>query len=159
MKFDVDYEKLETSIASDPVYKYADVRHRLVSLGFGIVRFMDSENIDGLWQIQETDDGEVIIATYDDSGLLSVEKTASASNWLAEPNNNDEISLFYRNNPVTKISLAKLGIKEPANEVCNTLTSSLDNNPKLLKGLLACMSNEERSELFSLAPELVDLVK
>ena len=158
-KFSVNFKDLEDSLskeAQSPVYKYADVKHRLEKVAFDIVRFVDTDNIDGLWQIKNTEDGDLIVAMYNDEELIAegqVEKTAS--DWTALPGKFNDVTLFYKNHPVTKISLAKLGFNnEPINLVCKTLSDKLSSNDKLLQGLLSYMSDDERKDLLKVNPEL-----
>jgi len=153
-KFSVNFGALEEHLRPKaPVYKYEDVKHRLRKVAFDIVRFVDTDNIDGLWQIQNTDDGEVIVAMYSEESSTA-EKTASA--WRAIADKSGNINLFYKNDPVTKVSLAKLGMADAdPNAVCITLAENLSTNSKLLDGLLASLSSEERGELLKSHPELV----
>ena len=163
--FSVDYDMLEQSFvkqAQTPTFKYEDVKHRLKKVAFDIVRFVDADNIDGLWQIQQTSDGDVIVAMYESDELVSessedVEKTASG--WSALPGKYSDITLFYKDQPVTKISLAKLGMaKESTESVCSVLSEKLAKNEKLLGGLLSTMSSAERKNLLDTFPELEKFV-
>ncbi len=144
-KFSVNYGKLENKLRpKTPIFKYEDVKHRLKKVSFDVVRFVDADNIDGLWQIQQTDDGDVIVAMYDESSV--VEKSASA--WCALPDNSGNVNLFYKDHPVTKISLAKLGMADTdINIVCSTLSEKLAGNTKLLNSLMALLGPEERKGL------------
>jgi hypothetical protein len=154
-KFSVNFSALDAHLRPQaPTYRYADVKHRLRKVAFDIVRFVDTDNIDGLWQIQNTDDGEVIVAMYSDKAP-EVEKIASA--WGAYPDHSGDVNLFYKNNPVTKISLAKLGMADAAPDtVCTVLSEKLSSNTKLLSGLLASLSSEERKDLLDAHPELAE---
>ncbi len=154
-KFSVNFGALEEHLRPKaPVYKYEDVKHRLRKVAFDIVRFVDADNIDGLWQIQNTDDGEVIVAMYSEEA--PAEKTASASAWRAIADRSGNVNLFYKNDPVTKVSLAKLGMADAdPDAVCVTLAENLQSNSKLLDGLLASLSSEERKDLLGSHPELV----
>lgn len=156
-KFSVNFGGLGDSLKPQtPVFKYEDVKHRLQKVAFDIVRFIDSDNIDGLWRIQNTDDGEVIIAMYSEE-RPRVEKTASASAspWEAMADQSGCISLFYNREPVKKISLAKLGMGDANPQtVCSVLSEKLSSNSKLLGGLLASLSSEERKDLLAKHPEI-----
>ena len=159
-KFSVNFEALDEKLKTKhPVYRYADVKHRLRKVAFDIVRFVETDNIDGLWQIQKSDDGEVIVAMYSDDPNMLTEKTASSSNWGAVADSYGNINLFYKNRPVTKMSLAKLGLSNEAPEdVCRVLQEKLATNIKLLNGLLASLSSEERNDLLSAHPELTKIM-
>ena len=92
-KFAVDYSTIEKDLNRPKFYKYEDVKDKLVKVAFDVVRFMDTnEDIDGLWQIQKTDDGEVIVAMYDtpDSKEIKAE-----SDWHVFPDRkNASINIF-----------------------------------------------------------------
>jgi hypothetical protein len=152
-KYSVDFGVLEQRLEPQkPVYKYADVKHRLVKVAFDVVRFMDTDNIDGLWQIKNTEDGDVIVAMYDDA---TSDQEKMASNWSALPDMAGDINLFYKNDPVTKVSLAKIAMTgEDPDSVCSTLASKLSTNQKLLASLLSGLTTHEREELLTAHPEL-----
>lgn len=155
-KYAVDYDSLDDALKDKPkVFKRADVEDRLVSVAFDVVRFVDGDDLSGLWQINQTDDGEYIVAQYTDF-KLETEKVASSWNAYKD-NRSDSIHLFYENTPVTKISLASFGIpKDEAHLVVDMLPSALATNKQLVDGLLMELSPEERSELLNNHPELKD---
>lgn len=151
-KFSVNLQNLEEQLKPQkPVFKYAEVKHRLERVAFDVVRFMDTDGIDGLWQIQQTDDGEVIVAMYDHDEQQ--EKTASC--WDAVSDSSGKINILYKNYPVTKLSLASLGMQgEKAHKVCQTLSEKLASNNSLRSAFIANLTPQEREELFSAHPEL-----
>lgn len=155
-KFSVNFGALQEHLKPKAqVFRYEDVKHRLRKVAFDIVRFIDTDDIDGLWQIQKTEEGEVIVAMYSDGP--PDDKTAS--NWGAFPDRGGDINLFYKNDPVTKISLAKLGMADsPPDTVCAVLAEKLSSNTKLLGGLLGSLSSEERKDLLDNHPELAESV-
>ena len=53
-KFAVGYASLQSSLEKPKVYKLEDVKDKIKKVVFDVVRFLDSDNIDGLWQIQHT---------------------------------------------------------------------------------------------------------
>lgn len=158
-KFSVNYDALEERLKPEPqVFKYAEVKDRLVKVAFDVVRFMDADNIDGLWQIQKTDDGEVIVAMYDGS-LPEAEQTKTASvndsPWLTMPDRLGHINVFYKDSPVTKISLASLGMDgENPESVSFTLSEKLATNNKLRDSFLGSLTQQERAILLEAHPEL-----
>lgn len=157
-KFSVNFKTLEESLKPQaPIFRFEDVKHRLKKVAFDIVRFVDSDDIDGLWQIKHTDEGDVIVAMYSDHS--DVEKTASGkSDWQAVADRLGNINLFYKSSPVTKVSLAKMGMSdEDPHSICTVLSEKLTTNTKLLKGLLASLSAEERNDLFGVHPELAEV--
>jgi len=163
-KFAVNYNDLQGDLAPRPqAFRYADVKHRLKKVAYDIVRFTDGDDISGLWQIQQTDDGDVIVAKYDDtSNFTEVEKTASVeTNWRALADRSGEhINIFYKDSPVTKVSLTKIGIPtEDADIVCRYLPEKLATNEALTSNLLAEMSSGDLKELVKAHPELASMAK
>lgn len=154
-KFAVNYQELETKLEDKPrIFKLADVKDKIRVVAFDVVKFHDSDGLDGLWQIKQTDDGEYIVATYDDSELTSEASVSTPWKALAR---DGLVHVFYKNDPVTKISLASVGI--PADEAglfVSHLPQSLATNKKLAASMLKELSDEERKELFASHPELQD---
>jgi hypothetical protein len=152
-KFAVNYQELEIKLADKPqVFKLADVKDKIRVVAFDVVKFHDSDGLDGLWQIKQTEEGEYIVATYDDSELTSEASVQTPWNALEQ---NGLVHIFYKNDPVTKISLASVGI--PAEEAylfVSHLPKSLAANKKLAASMLKELSDEERKELFASHPEL-----
>mgnify|MGYP001589289631 CR=1 FL=1 len=159
-KFAVNFGALEEGLKPQAqIFRYEDVKHRLRKVAFDIVRFVDTDNIDGLWQIKNTDNGEVIVAMYSENAAAEYAKTKNASDWSAIADKTGGVNLFYKTNPVTKISLAKLGMAEmEPDTVCSVLEEKLASNKKLLRGLFASLSSEERKDLFDTNPELAQTV-
>lgn len=158
-KFAVNYNDLEVSLSPKPqVFRYDDVKDRLRKIAFDVVRFVDGDDISGLWTVQKTDDGDVIVAKYDDlSGYTQVEKTASVkTDWKALADQEKEnIHVFYKDSPVTKISMAVVGI--PSSDidiVCRFLPEKLATNESLVSNMFAEMPLENYKELVSAHPEL-----
>jgi hypothetical protein len=152
----IDYEALDAKLNAKKVYKLADVQHRIKKVAFDVVRFMDGEDIDGLWKIEKTPDGEFILANYEED--LTKEASAKSS-WSTHVNKRtDDVHIFYKNYPISKIASAEfvnMGIPEAEiNEVIASLPKKLANNSKLVRGLLNKLSENERQELFSKHPEL-----
>lgn len=155
MKFNVDYGNLDNSLNQPKFYRYAEVQDKLVKVAFDVVRFRESDNIDGLWQIQQTDDGEVIVATYGEP-VGEVKQSSAKVGWEARANKaGTNVTIFYRDEPVTKISIAQYGISPSEAElVCSYLPNKLAENNNMKKMLLSAISTNERQELFKKFPEL-----
>jgi hypothetical protein len=159
MKFDVDYLNLDQKLTQPKHFSYADVKDRLVKVAFDIVKFRESDAIDGLWQIQQTNDGEIIVATYEDEAEVSKQASAQvAANWEARANAaGDSVTVFYKSEPVTKIATAQYGIPaEDANLVCAYVPEKLASNVDFRKKMLNELSNDDRLELLKKYPELND---
>jgi hypothetical protein len=158
-KFSVDYSELQQKIEAKQAFRLDDVRHLIRKVAFDVVRFVDSnDTIDGLWQIQEMDDGEYIVAMYEDKDADDpVEKTASTkSDWsVFSDRSNENLNIFYKDTPITRVCSSSLGIsQDEVSYVCSYLPYSLASNENLVAGLLSDMSPERRKEVFEKFPEL-----
>ncbi len=154
-KYSVDYNKLHQNMNREKCFKLKDVEHKLQKIAFDVVRFIDSDNIDGLWQIRQDENGEHIVAMYEDtSPAASVTKESSV--WLAlHDKSGEQVNIFYKGTPVSKISLASLGIpKEEAAMVCSYLPHKFASNAKLAASLLNDLPSEQKRNLLSEYPEL-----
>jgi hypothetical protein len=154
-KFAVNYNNLEQDLEPKAqVYRYEDVKHRIKKVAFDVVRFTDGDDISGLWQVQQTDDGDVIVAKYDDSYMEATKEASSDWQALAD-RSGENVNIFYKNSPVTKVSLASVGIPNiDADIVCRRLPECLTSNKTLVSGLLAELSSSDRKELLNAHPEL-----
>lgn len=161
-KFAVNYNALDTDLKPrELVFRYADVKDRLKKVAFDVVKFKDSDDISGLWQIQQTDEGDVIVAKYDDSNYVVAEDPTApiekvATNWSVMSDQlGEHVHVFYKNSPVTKIALAAVGIpKEDADIMCSTLPERLETNKSLASSMLQELSPVDRKELLDTHPEL-----
>lgn len=156
---DEDYKTLDNKLTAKKAYKYEDVKHRLIKIAFDIVRFRDADaSIDGLWQIQNTDDGEVIVATYEEKPNLEV----MATNWAAKTDKaGSVVNVFYKNSFVKKFSSKDilpgvsvedgLDIKSLADHLPNSLETNASLRNAFINNLL---TNEERESFLSKNPEL-----
>lgn len=151
-KFSVDYSELTDRIYQQKVYRYEDVKERLVKVAFDIVRFREGDDIDGLWQIQATDDGEVIVAVYEEQPALE----AKSSNWAAiSDKTGSVVNIFYKGEPVVKFAVSTLGLsKEDTPSLIESLPDTLSRNAGLRGTMLKEMPADERNSLISKFPEL-----
>lgn len=148
----INYNNLETNL-NRKVYKLADVKDKIEKVAFDVVRFVESDNIDDLWQIQHCHDGDYIVAMYEDKQMTS---TASEEIFWKALADNDQVFVYYKNTPVTKISLASIGIPaDEANLVRRYLPKKLASNKKLVNQLLNQLENDQKAELYRKFPELV----
>lgn len=150
-KIDFDFLDLEKKLNQPKFYKLADVQDKLQKVAFDVVRFIDGQDIEGLWQIKQTEGGEYIVAMYEDSLDAKV-----ATDWSAYPDKTaSNVSVFYKNTPVARISLAQLGIPvEDRSGMAAGLPRKLASNAKLVAGLLQQVPAEDRVQLLQTYPEL-----
>lgn len=154
-KFSIDYNDLESKLNSPKSFKYEDVKHRLKKVAFDIVKFVDNDDyVDSLWKIENTKDGEVIVALYNND--LQVEGSDNKNgNWAAVASLNGNINIFYKDTPVKKIASLDIGLSEgEVPSFCLSLSSKLNKNEDFKQSLIKDLSASQRAELFSKYPEL-----
>lgn len=151
-KFDVDYNSLDQTM-NKKQYKLADVKDRIEKVAFDVVRFKDGD-IDQLWQIQSSDEGDYIVSLYTEpEGEV---KQASASNWQVVLNKTGtDLNFFYKGEPIVKVAASTLGL--PVNELPSVkryLPVKLAENKKLVQALLKELDATTRANVTRKFPEL-----
>src|SRR5277367_4480978 len=91
-KFSLDYSGLANQITKK-AYRLADVKGQLETVAFDVVRFKDGDKGADLWQIQSADDGDYIVALYDDE---EVEKAASSNPWSVLVAGGTNLQISYK---------------------------------------------------------------
>lgn len=154
-KFSIDYSSLVGQITKK-AYRLADVKDQLETVAFDVVRFKDGDKGAELWQVQSADDGDYIVALYDEEP--EQEKTASAkSPWgVVATQNGSHLQISYKGDPIVRLASSKLGI--PSTELHKAegyLPERLASNKRLVKALLSELSPTARLEVARRYPELV----
>jgi hypothetical protein len=151
-KFSLDYDNLEQKVYKK-AYKLSDVKNKIERVAFDVVRFSDGDDASKLWQVQSADDGDYIVALYDEPE--ESQKTAS-SNWEVVLNKaSSMIDVYYKGDPIVRVAASKLGI--PSDElalVSKYLPKKLTENKKLATALLSEAGDNVRQELYKKYPEL-----
>lgn len=149
----IDYKSLLDKL-NNKTYKYADVQHKLTKVAFDVVRFVDSEKIDGLWQIKKDDSGEYIVAMYDDNNVITADKENTNWNVIAD-SNKQNLAFTYKNKLITKMASNSLGVDQKnLNEVIESLPIRLEKNAALRKALINSLSDEDKLSIYTKFPEL-----
>jgi len=150
-KFSIDYSGLENTIYKR-AYKLNDVKDRLETVAFDIVRFKDSDKAAELWQIQSADDGDYIVALYQPE-----EDAKTASLWeVVVSKTAGDLQISYKGDPLVRVSAAKIGIpRSELSQVEGYLPEKLASNKKLVKALLNELPESAKKEVLNKYPELV----
>ena len=150
-KFSINYSKLENKIYKK-AYRFEDVKDRLETVAFDIVKFKNDDVGANLWQVQSSDDGEYIVAMYQSDD----EEEKKASLWDVAINKiAGNVQISYKGDPLVKIASTKLGI--PNNEldkIKDYLPTKLANNKKLVQSLLNELSFMSKQVVLNKYPEL-----
>jgi hypothetical protein len=152
-KNNIDYSGLLAQITqiTKKAYKLSDVKDQLETVGFDVVRFKDGDKGAELWEVQPADDGDYIVALYDED-----ENTKTASNWSVVITKTAELlQIAYKGDPLVRLSFTKLGIpREELGKVPQYLPEKLASSKKLVKALLNELSAEAKQEVYNKYPEL-----
>lgn len=150
-KFSLDYSGLEQKVYKK-AFRLSDVKNRIERVAFDVVRFNDGDEASKLWQIQSADDGEYIVALYDDQE----DSLKASSGWEITLNKTSSmIDVYYKGDPIVRVAASKLGI--PNNEltfVSRYLPKKLAENKKLRTALLSEVNESVKQELYQKYPEL-----
>ena len=156
-KFPVDYTSLEQQVDKKKIFRLSEVKDKIEKWAFDIVRFKDvnDDQIAGLWQVQSADDGDLIVAMYEEPKEKALE---TSSSWKAiSDRSGNNISLFYKNTPVIKIASVSLGIPEgEIGLMCRYLPNSLATDKQLVLSLLSDLSHTQLKKLAAEHPELTE---
>lgn len=147
----IDYSSLENKIYKK-AYRLEDVKDKIEKVAFDVVRFKDDDKGANLWQIQEADDGQYIVALYEDPEL-----SKTSSPWEVNVSKTaGDLQVSYKGDPIVKLNHNKLGIpKNELDQVSSYLPEKLANNKKLVKSLLNELSPSAKKEVLNKYPELL----
>ena len=151
-KFSLDYSGLANQFTKK-AYRLSDVKDQLETVAFDVVRFKDADKGAELWQIQNADDGDYIVAMYQDDE--ETEKTSS--NWsVLVTKTAGDLQVIYKGDPLVKVAYDKLGIpRSELYKIEQYLPEKLASNKKLVKALLNELTESTRLQVFKKYPELV----
>ncbi len=151
-KFDLDYNGLNDTIFKTK-FKLSDVKDKIEKVAFDLVRFR-GDDIDQLWQVQNSDDGDYIVALYSDESEKKV-ATASQNPWQVVVGNSSDINIFYKGEPITRVAAQVLGIEDSELSLVNRyLPKRLAESPVLVKALLSELDPNSRQDVVARHPEL-----
>lgn len=150
-KNSIDYSSLENKIYKK-AYRLEDVKDKIEKVAFDVVRFKDDDKGANLWQIQDADDGQYIVAIYEDSEL-----SKTSSPWEVNVSKTaGDVQISYKGDPIVRLNSNKLGIpKNELEQVSTYLPEKLANNKKLVKSLLNELSPSAKKEVLNKYPELL----
>lgn len=150
-KFNVDYSSLVTQITKK-AYKLSDVKDQLETVAFDVVRFKDGDKGAELWEVQNADDGDYIVALYEEDEST----TKTACDWsVLVTKTAGVLQVAYKGDPLVRLPFTKLGIpREELGQISRYLPEKLSSNKKLVKALLSELSSAAKQEVYKKYPEL-----
>jgi hypothetical protein len=146
--FSIDYNKLSevVDVSDKVVFKLSDVKHKLEKVAFDVFRMKDGKP-DELWEIQNSDDGDYIVARYNAEEAGTEVKTSSVA-WETLITNGD-VNVFYKGQPITKLASV-----ENADVAARLLPTKLANDKSFVSALLSTLDENTRSAIYKQYPEL-----
>lgn len=155
-RFKVDLDNVAKQLDKKS-FKLSEVKDKIEKVAFDIVKFKDS-NSNELWQIQSSDDGEYIVALYEEDKVATANLKALASTdtqpWEITVKNAD-LYVFYNKEYFCKIAGTKLGFQEKdLNLVKKYLPNKLAANKTLVKSLINSLDRQTIQNILSKFPEL-----
>jgi len=148
-KFSIDLDNV-SSVVSKKSYKLSDVKDKIVKIAFDVVKFKDAP-ADELWQIQSSDDGDYIIALYNEEDKVV---TASLQPWSVLVKSAD-LHIFYKQEHLCKVASSLLGFQESDLSLAQQyLPKRLASNKNLVKALLNSVDRDTQKSILAKYPEL-----
>jgi len=149
-----DLMKLDSIINKKSFY-LKDVKDKIEKVAFDIVKFTD-DDFDKLWQIQSSEDGDYIVALYNDEEEKKISNASLRNEWDVMISNANEINIIYKGEVLTKLAAKELGFNEKdLRLVKDYLPKKLSSNKNLVSKLLKDMSEPVRRSIQNRFPELV----
>jgi hypothetical protein len=122
---------------------------QVVKVAFDIVRFPDDPAAK-LWKIENTDQGDYIIALYQD------DETPKTGAWeVVLSKTSSTLNVFYKGEQITSLATSKIGI--PASEldsVAGYLPAKLASSPSLVQSLLNDLPAASKQAVLTKYPEI-----
>lgn len=152
-KFNVDYDSLAHQMTKR-AYRLSDVKDKLETVAFDIVRFKDNDKGADLWQVQSADDGDYIVALYQPEE--AEEKTTTAGWDVLVSKTGSDLQISYKGDPIVRMASSKLGIPPTEmHRVPEYLPAKLATNKKLVQALLKELPESAKNAVLKKYPELV----
>lgn len=150
-KDSINYSALE-NVVYKKAYRLSDVKDQLETVAFDIVRFKDADKSAELWQVQNADDGDYIVALYQPEEDV---KTSTA--WDVSVNKTaGMLQVFYKGDPIVRVACSKLGIpSDQLKKAEEYLPAKLATNKKLVGALLKELPSAAKQLVLNKYPELV----
>lgn len=151
-KHAVDYSGLTEKLIKKS-YKLSDVESQIEKIAFDIVRFRNDDNAAHLWQVNDSPEGQYIVALYQDEDVAT--KIASKCPWSVIASTTGSIQISYKGDPITRLASTELGIPPgEVSEVPSYLPQKLSSNKKLVNSLLNRLPEITKAALVKKFPEL-----
>ncbi len=100
-----------------------------------MVRFIDDDDSARLWQVQDTPDGPVIVAMYEQEAAepgISVELKSESAEWKVVPDKQAGVHIFHKGEAIVRLAASDFGIPESEiGTLCRWLPKKLATDDEL----------------------------
>lgn len=167
---DLDQAAYDCGTDKKRVYKLSEVADRIRKVAFDVVRFSDSDSdsVGGLWKIEQSPDGPVIVAMYEvpevSHDTTDMKKEAAnhsaqgRGDWSVYSSGISDLNVFYKGEPIDTIKTASYGVEteEDLRILSSWLPGKLSSDSSFRKAFIKNMSSDlERRLIIKKFPELV----
>lgn len=159
-KYKVDFSALKRRESQKKSYKLSDVSHLIEKVAFDVVRFKDNDDGALLWKIEDSSDGPVIVAMYEDEmpadiGMSNDLTKSASSHWHVDIDSNHNVNVFYKNEPLKRFAAKELG-QDPSNlaSISRWLPNKLASDVSFRRSFLKELSHYEKANLLKKYPEI-----
>jgi len=144
----IDYQKM-ADVLSPKKIPYVPNKHLFHKVAFDVFQMNDSK-IPSYWVLEKCDDGEYLVATYEN------EEIKSESAWSAlSDKENQNITLSYRNIPIRRFAMVEFRVKaEDVHIFKQAMIEKLEEDTGFVDKLLNTLPEDKKNSLVSLFPEL-----
>jgi len=150
-KFRSDYGKVSKDIVSPKRLSYERNKHLFRKVAFDVFQ-MDNGQVPTYWILEKCDDGEYLVATYEDEKEIK-----SESSWSAlSDKENKHITLSYKNIPIRRFAVAEFNVEPKETHILKeAMVEKLDKDSDFVNKLLNTLPEEKKASIMSLFPELI----
>lgn len=144
----IDYKKVAQKLFPNKI-PYSPNKHLFTKVAFDVFR-LNSPSVESYWVLEKCDDGEYLVATYDD-----ISDIKSESEWNAESDKKGQnITLSYKNIPIRRFASDDFKFSsEDVHIFKQALIDKLNEDPDFVNKLLDTLPEDKKNSLMRLFPE------
>lgn len=147
-KYFPDYAPV-SEVVSPTRIPFGPNKHLFRKVAFDVYQRENSQ-VPSYWILEKCDDGEYLVATYEDEDIKS------ESSWSALSDKDDKnITLSYKNIPIRRFAVAEFkATPEEVYILKQAMVEKLDKEPDFVNKLLDSLPENKKDSIVSLFPEL-----
>lgn len=145
----IDFKHILDTIEPKKI-SYEQNKHRFRKVGFDLFQLKDP-NVESYWVLEQCNDGEYLVATYEDEKEIKVE-----GSWTAlEDAKAQNITIAYKNIPIKRISSNEFNFgPNDVHIFKKAAVDKLNNDKEFVKKLLDTLPDDKKLSITQLFPEL-----